>query len=219
MFSLFRYTWRTWRHAPAVAILAASALALGVTATTTIYTFVQTVLLKPLPYANPDRYLVVLSKWRGVAMQGSWSYPNCVDLQRRNRTMAALGCLSYQAENLAIGKQTRYAQGDGVSPSLMQALGVPLESGSWFSDAPGDLHTVVISDHLWREFGATRDIVGKQITLNAVPYVVKGVTKPWFRFPPSDSAELWFPLDASPDNRMRRDNNWLNCLLPASNCF
>ncbi len=131
MLSLVNHSWRTWRHAPAVAILAISALALGVTATTAIYTFIQAVLLRPLPYANPDRYLVVLSKWRGIALEGSWSYPNCVDFERRNRTMAALGCLSYQAENLALGKQTRFAQGNGVSPLLIRALGVPLEMGTY----------------------------------------------------------------------------------------
>jgi hypothetical protein len=119
MLSFFGHSWRTWRHAPAVAILAISALALGVTATTAIYTFIQAVLLKPLPYANPDRYVVVLSKWRGIALEGSWSYPNCVDFEQRNRTMAALGCISFQAENLAIGKQTRYAEGRGVAPLLM----------------------------------------------------------------------------------------------------
>src|SRR5882757_2340100 len=181
MWSLFSHSWRTWRHAPAVAILAISALALGVTATTAMYTFIQAVLLNPLPYANPDRYLAVLSKWRvvgGIPLEGSWSYPNCVDFEKRNRTMAALGCISYQAENLAIGKQTRFADGRGVTPSLMQALGAPLEMGSWFTGAPADLHSAVISDSLWRQFGAPRDIVGKQIALNSVPYVIRGVAKP-----------------------------------------
>ncbi len=211
MLSLFTHSWRTWKHAPAVALLAASALALGVTATTAIYTFIQAVLLKPLPYANPDRYLLVHSRWRGTALEGAWSYPNCVDFERRSRTMAVLGCVSYQAENLAIGKQTRYAQGSGVNPLLMQSLGVLLQSGSWFTDAPADLRSAVISDHLWREFGSPPDIVGKQITLNSVPYVVKGVAKPWFRFPPKDSGELWFPLDPSPSDRKSRDHHWLVC--------
>ncbi|MBV9226355.1 MAG: SpoIIE family protein phosphatase [Acidobacteriaceae bacterium] len=213
MWSLFSYSWRAWRHAPAVAILAASALALGVTATTAIYTFIQTVLLKPLPYADPDRYMTVLAQYRGlVVLESSWSYPNCIDFERSNRTMAALGCLSFQAENLVFGKQTRYEQGNGVNPSLMQALGVPLQAGSWFSNAPADLRTVVISDHLWREFGGPRDIVGKQITLNSVPYAVKGVAKPWFHFPPNHSAELWFPLDPGAFDRTHRDSHWLNCL-------
>lgn len=106
MSSLFTQAWRTWRHAPGVAILAISALALGVAATTAIYTFIEAVLLKPLPYANPDRYVLVLSKWRGTALEGAWSYPGCVDFQRRNRTMAALGCISFQSENLATGRET-----------------------------------------------------------------------------------------------------------------
>lgn len=211
MLSLFSHSWRTWRHAPAVAILAISALALGVTATTAIYTFIQAVLLKPLPYANPDRYLMVLSKWRGVALEGSWSYPGCVDFQKRNRTMTALGCLSFQAENLAVGKQTRFAQGNGVMPGVMQALGVPLETGSWFTGAPADLHSVVNSDKVWRQFGAPAGIVGKQISLNSVPYVVKGVAKPWFRFPPQYSGDLWFPLDPSSGNLRSRDDHWLIC--------
>jgi len=76
--------------------------------------------------------------------------------QQRNRTMAALGCITYQAENLAIGKQTRFALGNGVTPLLIQALGVPLEMGSWFTGAPADLHSTVLSDSLWRQFGRPR---------------------------------------------------------------
>ncbi len=211
MLSLFTRSWRTWRHAPAVAILAIAALALGLTATTAIYTFIQAVLLKPLPYANPERFLMVLSKWRGVALEGSWSYPDCVDFQKRNRTMAALGCLSFQAENLAIGKQARFAQGAGVMPGVMQALGVPLEMGTWFTGAPADLHSTVISDKVWHQFGAPADIVGKQITLNSVPYMVRGVAKAWFRFPPQYPGDLWFPLDPSAGNLRSRDDHWLIC--------
>jgi predicted permease len=211
MLSLFSHSWRTWRHAPAVAILAISALALGVTATTAIYTFIQAVLLNPLPYANPDRYLVVLSKWRGIG-ESAWSYANCIDFERRNRTMAALGCISNQAENLAIGKQTHYAEGRGVTPSLIQALGAPLEMGSWFTGAPADLHSAVISESVWRQLGAPRDIVGKQITLNSVPYVVRGVAKPWFRFPLRNSGDLWFPLNPEPGILTSRGDHWLNCV-------
>ncbi|HMJ62525.1 MAG TPA: ABC transporter permease, partial [Bryobacteraceae bacterium] len=211
MLSLFSHSWRTWRHAPAVAILAISALALGVTATTAMYTFIQAVLLNPLPYANPDRYLTVLSTWRGLTVGSMWSYPNCVDFERRNRTMAALGCVGAQAENLAFGKQTRFAQGNGVTPSLIQALGVPLEMGSWFTDAPTDLHSAVISDNVWRQFGAPRDIVGKHIALNSVPYVIRGVAKPWFRFPLRYAGDLWFPLNPSPGILTSRDDHWLAC--------
>jgi predicted permease len=209
--SLFSHSWRSWRHAPAIAILAASALALGVTATTAIYTFIEAVLLKPLPYADPDRYVIPLSAWRGTTLQSSWSYPNCVDFEQRNRTMEAFGCLSYQAENVATGKQTRYAQGAGVNPLLMQAFRVPLQIGSWFNNTRADLRSAVISDRLWHELGAPADIVGKQITLNSVPYVVKGVAKPWFRFPLQYSAEVWMPLDPTPSDRKARDHHWLAC--------
>jgi putative ABC transport system permease protein len=212
MLSLFSHSWRAWRHAPGVAILSISALALGVTATTAIYTFIQAVLMKPLPYAGPDRYLVVLSKWRGIGLEGSWSYPNCVDFEKRNRTMAALGCISYDAENMAMGKQTRYADGRGVNPALAQALGVPLERGTWFTSSTNDVHSAVIADSLWHKFGAPADIIGKQITLNSVPYLVRGVAQPWFRYPPRYSGDLWFPLDPSPSNRKNRDSHWLGCL-------
>jgi predicted permease len=210
--SLLSHSWRTWRHAPATAVLAASALAFGITATIAIYTFIQAVLLKPLPYANPDRYVVLLSKWVGTTVEGSWSYPECLDFAQRNRTMAAVGCASFQPENVALGTSALYAQGNGVTPSLMQSLGVPLEMGSWFTDAPADLYSAVISDHLWHELGAPADIIGKRTTLNSVPYVVKGVAKPWFRFPPHFSGDLWFPLNPSPENRVHRDNHWLWCL-------
>ncbi len=211
MWSLLSHSWRSWRHAPVLALLTASTLALGVTATTAIYTFIEAVLLKPLPYADPDRYVVPLSVWRGITPWGSWSYPDCVDFEQRNRTMQVFGCLSYQAENLAMGKQTRYAQGIAVNPLLMQALGVPLQTGSWFNNTPADLRSVVISDHLWHELGASGDIVGKKILLNSVPYAIKGVARPWFRFPLQYSGELWFPLDPTPSDRKARDHHWLAC--------
>ncbi|HEY3458736.1 MAG TPA: SpoIIE family protein phosphatase [Bryobacteraceae bacterium] len=210
MLPLFSHSWRSWRRAPVIAILASSALALGITATIAIYTFIQAVLLKPLAYADPDRYVIPLSVWRGITPWGSWSYPDCVDFEQRNRTMAAFGCLSYQAENVAIGKQIRYAQGIAVNPLLMHALGAPLQTGFWFNNTPADLRSAVISDHLWHELGAPGDIVGKKISLNSVPYAIKGVAKPWFRFPLQYSGELWFPLDPTPSDRKDRDHHWLS---------
>ncbi len=210
MLPLLSHSWRSWRHAPVVALLTASTLALGVTATTAIYTFIEAVLLKPLPYADPDRYVIPLSVWRGITPWGSWSYPDCADFEQRNRTMQVFGCLSYQAENLAMGKQTRYAQGIAVNPLLMQALGAPLEMGSWFNNTPADLRSTVISDRLWHELGAPGNIVGNKISLNSVPYVVKGVAKPWFRFLLQYSGDLWFPLDPTPHDRQDRDHHWLS---------
>jgi predicted permease len=212
MFSLLTQAWRTWRHAPGVAVLAVAALALGVAATIAIYTFIESVLLKPLPYADPDRYVMVLSKWRGTSLEGSWSYPGCVDFGKRNRTMAALGCIAFQEENLAFGKQTRYATGRAVSPRLVASLGVAPVMGRWFSDADADAHTAVISAQLWRELGAPNDIIGKQVSLNSVPYVVKGVAPTWFHFPPRYSSDVWVPLHPSAAESKNREQHWLLCV-------
>jgi putative ABC transport system permease protein len=217
MLLLLSHSWRTWKHAPGVAILAISALALGIAATTAMYTFIQAVLLNPLPFSDPDRYVVVLSQWRGLQLNGvelnaGWSYPNCIDFEKRNRTMSAFSCYSSQAENLAMGKRTSFGQGKGVNPKLMQALGVPLAKGSWFSDNSGDTYTVVISDKTWRQLGSPEDIVGKSISLNSTPYVVKGVAKPWFRFPMKFSGDLWFPLHVTSRDFTARDDHWLSCL-------
>ncbi len=208
---LLTHTWRTWKHAPAVAVLAIAALAVGVTATTAIYTFIQAILLNPLPFANPDRYLLVRSTYRGTTLEGSWSYPNCVDFEKRNRTLAVLGCVSYRGANLTFDRHTVFAQGIGVAPALIRSLGVPLERGSWFTDSPTDLHTVVLSDRLWRKLGSPTDIVGKSVTANSVAYVVAGVAQPWFRFPINFSGDIWSPLDLSPETRKARDNHTLGC--------
>lgn len=99
-----------------------------------------------------------------------------------------------------------------MTPSLIHALGVPPERGTWFTDAPEDIHSAVISDKLWRELGSPSDIVGKPITLNAVSYVIKGVAQPWFQFPPSYSGDVWFPLEPSASDRTNRQEHWLTCL-------
>ncbi|MDQ2844657.1 MAG: hypothetical protein M3Y72_27155 [Acidobacteriota bacterium] len=74
------HAWRSWKSAKGTGLLAIAGLALGIGSTTAIYTVVQTVLLNPLPFANPGRYLAVLATWRGLpGAISAWSYPNCAD--------------------------------------------------------------------------------------------------------------------------------------------
>ena len=211
MLALLAYGWRTWKHAPAVAILAIAALAIGVSSTTAIYTFIEAVLLRPLPYANPDRYLQVDSTYRSIpGLVGSWSYPDCVDYSRRNHTMAVLGCMSFLSQNLTIANRSIHASGIAVTPALVRSLGVPLDQGSWFDETPQDGHAVVVSSRLWQRAGAGSPVhsIGTRLMINAVPFTLKGIAPDWFHFPIDSAAEVWYPLNPG-SNLTERGNNYL----------
>ncbi len=213
MLSLVVQGWRSWLHAKSVAVLAILALALGVGSATAIYTVVQSVLLNPLPYANPDRYLTVLGTWRGLPdAKSAWSYPNCIDFEHRAHTVESLGCVSNRDYNLVLGDQAIHAESEQVSPSFVRSLGVPLQSGSWFSSSPSDLHTAVISHSLWTRIGSPTNPAGKRLFINSIPYAIAGVAPTWFRFPVNNpTVDLWLPLDPVRGERSNREFKFMEC--------
>ncbi len=205
--------WRSWLHAKSVAVLAILALSLGIGSATAIYTVVQSVLLNPLPYANPERYLTVIGTWRGLPdAKSAWSYPNCLDFANRAHTLESLGCASNRDYNLVLGDQAIHAESEQVSPSFVRSLGVPLQSGSWFSVSPNDLHTAVISDSLWKKIGSPPNPAGKRLLINSIPYTIAGVAPAWFRFPINNPAvDLWMPLDPIRNEGTNRDFKFMEC--------
>ena len=213
MLSLVVQGWRSWLHAKSVAVLAILALAIGIGSATAIYTVVQSVLLNPLPYPNPDRYLSVIGSWRGLPdSKTAWSYPNCMDFQRRARTVESLGCVSNRDYNLVLGDQAIHAESEQVSPSFVRSLGVTLQSGSWFSSSPRDLHSAVISNSLWKRIGSPLNPAGQRLFINSIPYTVVGVAPAWFRFPINNPAvDLWLPLDPLRGERTNREFKFMDC--------
>ena len=192
-----RYGIRVLRHEPGFSVLAILALALGIGATTAIFTVVDSVLLRPLPYKEPARLVVAL---HGAEATGPVSPADYLDFQREARSFQKLGAARAWSGTLGSGERPEIVPGLRVTAELFDVLGVPALIGRTFvagDDSPGQEQILVLSYGLWqRRFGGDRSIVGREISIDSRPYVVVGVMPPGFRFAPfwQTRAEMWAPL-------------------------
>jgi len=212
MLGLFGQALRSWKTALPVALLAAAGLAIGIGSATGIFSVVEAVLLKPLPYANADRYLMVRAEWR--RQPGSWtvfSYADHLDYAARNRTLETFGCYQSYAFNVTFHQHASHVPGVQISPVLLPMLGIRPVRGQWFGEKDQDV--VLISESLWRRMGSDPAIVGNAITINGALFTVTGVMPTWFRFPAdSSNNELWVPLKPDHDQLKYRAYHYLTCL-------
>ena len=188
-----RFAFRQLRKSPAFAVTAIVALALGVAASVSIFSFVNAALLKPLPYQSPSR-LVAVFESTATCPQCSFSYPDYQDWKRSNSVFQSLEIWGYDAylwrnsagvESLRVGR---------VSGGFFQALGANPILGRLFTpadDSPEASRTVVLPYATWQnDFGGRPDILGQSITLDNNAYTVIGVLPRSFQFAPR-AAELW----------------------------
>src|SRR6478672_7617830 len=218
-----RFAIRSLRRAPGFAATIVFTLALGIGASTAIFSIVRGVLLRPLPFVEPERLVRI---WE-VSPRGDdhnvVSIGNYVSWRERARSFAAIGAHSAPLGVTLVeaGEPTRITTVD-LTPSVMQALGARAALGRTFvpDDDKGDGRAVVLSHELWvGRFGADPGIVGRRLMLNDAPYTVVGVMPATFEFP-SAGVDIWRPVTADhidPDER--RSHNWyvVARLAPAAN--
>ncbi len=192
-----RYGLRMLARSPGFTVAAVLTLALGIGANTAVFSVVNTVLLKPLPYAEPDRLVR-----RGIDVDARragpepLSYPDFFDFRAQNHVF----------EHLVTGHATRtwrlpgagtpiQLDGEMVTWDLFPALGIQPELGRGFlqSEEAAGTHVVVLSHTLWqRQFGGDRGIVGRTINLDRKPYTVVGVAPAGFAFPVNEpKIQFW----------------------------
>ncbi len=201
MLSLLSQAWRSWRTAKGMAILAAVALAVGIGSTTAIYTVVNAVLLKPLPYKNGDRFVALYgSTFSQSYHRSSSTYPDMLAYQQRTHSFDVFGWFKPSDFNLTSPGAPQHITGLEVTPSLVQNLGVNPIIGRWFSKQD-DVDVAVISNSLWKRSGGDPHILGRALTLDGRKYTITGVMPPWFRLPVGGPgveqvrSQLWIPLD------------------------
>lgn len=192
----FRFSFRQLRKSPSFAIAAIVTLALGIGATTAIFSLVNAVLLKPLPYPQADRLMSIKQEDHssGAAIPTSLSYPDYFDWRARNRTFSGLA--SYTGANMTltgVGEAQRVGAYQ-VSSNLFQVLGVVPMLGRefrWDEERAGN-RAVMLSYPLWHlRFGGEKNVVGRQVMLDGQPYTVAGVMPPKFHFPAGTAVEAW----------------------------
>ncbi len=186
-----RYAVRTLRRAPAFTTVAVATLGLGIGANTAIFSVVNTVLLRPLPYHQPDR---LVSVW-----DGGHSRAEFTRIRDRNRTLSAIAAY-FPGFDMALG-----SGGDPArvivtlaTSDFFTVFGTRPHLGRFFAageDASGVDPVVVLSFGVWRDrFGADSSVLGRRIDLDGVPRTVIGVAPPEFAFP-SVETRLWLPLE------------------------
>lgn len=202
-----QYAARTLRHSPAFTVAAIATLTLGIGTTVAMFTVVNGVLLRPLPFPQPDRLFLLALSPRGFFM----SQPGMADVtylqfRERDRTFQHLAAFSSYKGNLTGAGEPAVLQVSGVTTEFFDVLGVRPALGRTFlpaDGADGGEKTIVLSDELWRtRFASDAAIVGKAIRLNGVSHTVIGVMPPGFDFPGKKAG--WTPttIKLSPGNSL-----------------
>ncbi|HZS06017.1 MAG TPA: ABC transporter permease [Blastocatellia bacterium] len=209
MFQDLRFGARMMSRDKGFAAVVVITLALGVGASTAIFSVVRSVLLRPLPYAQPDRLLQFRFYYLPpVNHEQTWvAIRDVVDWREQSRSFERIGVYGYAVLNFSEDGLPEAVYGLRVSADLLPALGVPPAMGRYFSpeeDQPGRNHVIILSDDLWRRrFGADPGIVGKTVRANQENYTVVGVMPAGFNFPlrmattvrlPSQQMGYWYPL-------------------------
>ena len=191
-----RYGLRTLAKAPGFTAIAIVTLALGIGANTAIFSVVHAVLLRRLPYPEPQRLVVVVEHHiHHGDMSVSW--PNFLDWRERSRTLSSLAAYRLNQMTVSGTQEPAMLQIGEVSASFFPLLGARAQLGRAFleaEDRPGVAPSVVLSDELWRSrFGADRGVVGRVVRLDALPHTVVGVLPPGFAFFPQH-VDLYRPI-------------------------
>ena len=193
-----RYALRSLRKQRGFTAVAVITLALGIGANTAIFTVINTVLLRPLPYLNPAE-LVVLTETVSERPT-SVSYQNFADWRNQNSAFENVAAVRQRESfNLTGTGESERLQGRLVSANFFATLGVKPIRGRDFSneeDQPGATPTAIISHALWqRRFGGDENLIGKQVTLNGQQYTVIGITPPNFQY--ASDADVTVPIGLS----------------------
>lgn len=197
----------SYKH-PGFSLIVVLTLALGIGANTTMFSLVEAVLLRPLPYANADQIVQIWERSpTDTQKDRPVSAPNFIDWRSQNNVFEKVAALDLNDVNLADGQSPERLGLSTVSADFFPLMGVQPALGSVFQfkeGESGDPHVLVLSNALWkRKFGGSANIIGQTLRLDGVSYTVMGVMPAGFAFP--SGADMWGPLEfgtaARPEER------------------
>ena len=212
-----RYGFRRLRKSPAFTAIVVLTLALGIGANTAIFSVVNAVLLRALPFREPDRLVTINHFYNNPELNYLEAPVSAVgfrDYRDKTKSFQAVAVETGWSANLTGDGDPERVPASRVSGDYFRVLGVPAALGRTFGpdeDQPGKNRVVVLSDGLWRRvLGGERAAVGKSIQLNGEAYTVLGVMPPEFRAFFNRDANIWTPLALTPEQFRGYTNEWLN---------
>jgi putative ABC transport system permease protein len=208
-----RYGLRLLRRSPAFAGIAVITIGLGIGATSAIFSVINAVALKPLPYPASQRLVYVTSQFPTLGFDKFWlSPPEYMELRERSKSFTDMAAYTTSAANVSEGTRPERVNALIVTANMFDVLGVRPRLGGPFTpeqDLPNAEPVVVISDGLWRRtFGGDPSIVGKKVEIQGRKRTVVGVTPPGLDLHDA-RADLWMPLGLDPTNRRNRGSHFL----------
>jgi putative ABC transport system permease protein len=208
-----RYTFRQITNNPGFFALAVAALGLGIGANTAIFSAVEAVLLRSLPYSQPGRLAVV---WEDASFIGfAFNTPapaNYLDWRARNQVFTDMLATRFVTASLTGDGQPEQLSGKKVTPNFFDVLGVQPVAGRPFTVEEDKAQTpvVVLSYNLWRRrFGGDEAIIGREIQLNGVQTKVVGAMPKDFFFGDRKNSDYWVPMAFTPEQWARRQSHFL----------
>src|SRR5688572_12395246 len=203
MLADLKFSIRALMKTPGFTLIALATLALGIGATVAVFSVVNATLLRPLPYADPDRLALIYSG-SGNLPNGPLTEAEYLDVQRESRSWQSLDAWRPRGVNITTDVEPARVQAAFVTGGLMSSLGVAAAFGRVISaqdNEPGAPPVAVLSHDLWqRAFGGDRALVGRDVVFNGSKHLVIGVMPAGYRFPigPENPADVWVPLRLDP---------------------
>ena len=199
-----RYAFRMLRKTPGFTSVVVLTLALGIGANATIFSVISAVLLRPLPYSQPEQLVRVNESNPGKGFpRFSVSPPNFLDWRAQTRAIEKIAAYEPNGHSYTSGDTPEHWSGPSVTEGFFEVLKAQPALGRTFSSdefQAGKDHVAVIGDALWRStFGADLSVAGRNVSLDGQTYTVIGVMGPQFQFP-WITAQVWTPLVFSPDD-------------------
>jgi len=208
-----RHGQRVLRKSPGFTVVAVLTLALGIGATTAIFSVVNAVLLRPLAIEDSSRVVLLQEQWKGSS--GDVSVGNFNDIEKQSRSYVEVSCSNNASFNLQTQDIPERVDGEVATFNYFETFGVPPIAGRVFTadeDRPGQAPVVVISERFWRtRLHADPSSVGKPIRVNGLPTTVVGVMPKSFD-PLLSKSDLWVPAAFTPTQLADHDNHYLNVM-------
>src|SRR5579863_5564142 len=217
-----RYGVRMLARSPSFSLVATFTLALGIGSNTAIFTVANALLLRPLPYANPERLVLISASTPSQgAAQRPFSFPRYTFLEEHYRSLSGMAAFTPETFNLTDGGEPEQLAAARVSKRFFEVLGVRGIVGRTFlpdEDKPGGKAVVLISHSLWtRRFASDPHVLGRTLTLDSRPYTIVGVTPLGFQFAfAGATVDVWAPkvfeLNLATPDQIQRGAGYLNAV-------